>query len=180
MAEIVRRALAFPARHAVVTGGEPMVARGVHDLCAGLREAGFHITIETAATVGPGGIACDLASLSPKLANSPPQPGEIDEAWRVRHERDRWRPEIVREWAGRYPFQLKFVCEGIADLEEIGGLLRALGDRVRPADVLLMPQGTDPGTLAGRERELVDLCLRRGYRYCPRLHIGLFGNRRGT
>jgi len=177
---VLARVREYPARHAVITGGEPMVARGIHALCAGLRAMGMHITIETAGTVAPDGIACDLASLSPKLANSTPLPGEIGEAWRERHERDRWRPEIVREWVEAGPFQLKFVVEGAADLEELEGLVAVLGDRVRPSDVFLMPQGTDLPTLAGRERELVDLCLRRGYRYCPRLHIALFGNRRGT
>src|SRR5512133_3774708 len=41
----------FPARHAVVTGGEPMIARGVADLTQALHKAGLHITIETAGTV---------------------------------------------------------------------------------------------------------------------------------
>ena len=36
--------------------------------------------------------------------------------------------------------------------------------------------------IAIRERDetLIDLCLRRGYRYCNRLHIEIFGNKRGT
>src|SRR6185312_1651951 len=60
------------ARHVVLTGGEPMIAPGIRDLAAALKELGYHLTIETAATVGPEGIACDLASLSPKLLNSAP------------------------------------------------------------------------------------------------------------
>ena len=64
-----------PAAHVVLTGGEPMVARGIHELAASLRRLGKHITIETAGTVAPGGIACDLASISPKLAYSTPAPG---------------------------------------------------------------------------------------------------------
>src|SRR5882724_8899363 len=69
---IVERVTAFPAAHVVLTGGEPMVARGIHDLARQFRAAGKHITIETAGTVAPEGIACDLASLSPKLRNSTP------------------------------------------------------------------------------------------------------------
>jgi 7-carboxy-7-deazaguanine synthase len=49
-----------------------MVARGIHSLAEQLRALGKHITIETAGTIPPAGIACDLASISPKLANSTP------------------------------------------------------------------------------------------------------------
>src|ERR1700756_1771162 len=49
--EIVDRVKSFSARHAVITGGEPMIARGVEELCRRLREAEMHITIETAGTV---------------------------------------------------------------------------------------------------------------------------------
>src|SRR5262245_33169841 len=61
----------YPARHAVVTGGEPLLAAGVEELCARLRQAGYHVTVETAA-VAFKPLACDLASLSPKLSNSVP------------------------------------------------------------------------------------------------------------
>ena len=178
--EVAARVLAHRLPHVVVTGGEPMVARGIHDLCAQLRDAGLHITIETAGTVAPGGIACDLASISPKLANSTPHKGEIEEGWTKRHERDRLQPAVIRDWLGHCPFQLKFVIETATDLGEVDALLAELGGAVAPADVLLMPQGIDPTTLASREPALAALCMKRGNRYCPRLQIGLYGNRRGT
>ena len=54
---------AYPAtRHVVLTGGEPMIARDLAELAAGIRATGRHVTIETAATIPPAGIACDLAS----------------------------------------------------------------------------------------------------------------------
>src|SRR4051812_26903059 len=49
--EIVRQVLGYGAKHVVVTGGEPMIMPDVTELCASLRAAGQHITIETAATV---------------------------------------------------------------------------------------------------------------------------------
>src|SRR5262249_44631393 len=60
-----------PARHVVVTGGEPMIAPEIVALTQRLRDAGLHITIETAGTVFRP-VACDLMSISPKLANSTP------------------------------------------------------------------------------------------------------------
>jgi 7-carboxy-7-deazaguanine synthase len=177
---IVEQVKSYPAQHCVLTGGEPMVAKDIAVLAARLRDAGKHITIETAGTIAPSGIACDLASISPKLANSTPAAGEVTEGWRQRHEGTRRQPMVLREWIEAYPFQLKFVLESADDLSEMEALLQEIGRPIPPAKVLVMPQGTDVRTIRGRDGSLVDLCLRRGYRYCNRLHIELFGNRRGT
>jgi UDP-N-acetylmuramate--alanine ligase len=50
---------------------------------------------------------------------------------------------------------------------------------MRPDDVLLMPEGVTVPAAATRQW-LVAACVRRGYRYCARLHIDLFGHTRGT
>jgi 7-carboxy-7-deazaguanine synthase len=178
--EVVEKVCTFPAAHVVLTGGEPMVAKGIHDLAKQFRDAGKHITIETAGTVAPDGIACDLASLSPKLRNSTPLEGEIGEGWRERHEKLRLQPQVLREWIERHPFQLKFVVEQSSDVEEIEALLGAIGAAIPPHKVQLMPQGIDLHTIRGRDESLIELCKQRGYRYCNRLHIELFGDTRGT
>lgn len=178
--EIFQQVTAFPAAHVVLTGGEPMVAKGIRELAQRFRDAGKHITIETAGTIAPEGIACDLASLSPKLSNSTPLEGEIAEGWRERHEKLRLQPKVLREWIEHHSFQLKFVVEQSSDVEQIEALLAEVGLPIPPHKVQLMPQGTDLHTIRGRDESLVDLCKRRGYRYCNRLHIELFGNRRGT
>ncbi len=175
---ILQRVARFPARHVVLTGGEPMVAKGIHMLARRLHDCGFHITIETAGTIAPEGIACDLASLSPKLANS--TPGELGQAWRDRHEQLRLQPAILRQWLDYCPFQLKFVVEDESNLPEIQRLLESIGTLIPASRVLLMPQGIDPETLQARQNSLVELCKSHGYRYCTRLHIALFGNTKGT
>ena len=43
-----------------------------------------------------------------------------------------------------------------------------------------MPEGTTPEALASKTTFVVESCKRLGYRYCPRVHIDLFGNSRGT
>ena len=176
---IVAKVLRHPARHVVLTGGEPMVAKGIHALAEKLRAAGRHITIETAGTIAPDGIACDLASLSPKLANSTPIEG-IEPAWRKKHERLRLQPEVIRQWLGGYEFQMKFVVRDERDLPEIETLLREVASPIPPDRILFMPEGITVETLRQRQGLIVELCKRKGYRYCPRLHIELFGNKRGT
>ena len=179
--EILRRIADWPSRHVVLTGGEPMIARGIVDLAEALRSLGKHITIETAGTVPPDGIACDLASLSPKLHHSTPREGEIEPGWITRHERLRIQPEVLRAWLDACPdYQLKFVVASEGDLEEVRSLMTSLDRRV-PADrILLMPEGRSEAELQERSAWLVEVCKTGGYRYCQRLHIALFGNRRGT
>ena len=177
---IVAEVQKHPASHVVLTGGEPMVARGIHDLAARLRALGKHITIETAGTIAPGGIACDLASISPKLSNSSPVAGSIEPVWIERHEKSRLRPDILREWLSSYPFQLKFVVSSESDLAEIESVVASTGLEIPPSKILLMPEGIDSVSLDARRTMLVDFCLRKGHRLCDRLHIRLFGNTRGT
>lgn len=178
---ILREVEKHPARHVVLTGGEPMIARNIRDLAAGLRSAGYHITIETAGTVAPAGIACDLASISPKFGNSTPVPGSIAPAWIHKHESTRHNPEVLREWIREYPaFQIKLVVTDEQDASEaLAALRRGIPD-IPKWKIHLMPEGTDPGTLAARETWLIDFCKQNGYRYCQRLHIRLFGNTKGT
>lgn len=137
--EILERVLRFRCTHAVLTGGEPLVARGIHALARGLAQSGMHVTIETAGTVAPAGICCDLVSLSPKLANSTPAAALAGAAWVARHEQTRLRPACLREWLDAYPYQLKFVVSGASDLDEIQQVLAAVERRVPAAHVWLMP-----------------------------------------
>ena len=178
--QIIEGVKKFPASHCVLTGGEPMLARDIRELAAALRSQGLHLTIETAGTIAPGGIACDLASLSPKLSNSTPAPGAIDPAWIGRHERARMRTAILREWIEGGLFQLKFVISSLDDLPEIEATVASIGVPIPPWCVLLMPEGTDAAVLKSRQSDVLAICRERGYRYCDRLHIHLFGNTKGT
>ena len=175
---ILQKVLEWNCRHIVLTGGEPMIAPEFSTLTAELRKAGKHITIETAATVPPAGIECDLASLSPKLSNSTP-PTERDPAWSKKHEETRLRPDVISDWIRNYEFQLKFVVSSEQDLKEIKHLLSRLPP-VPLHRILLMPEGIDAQTLLTRSPWLVEICKCEEFRFCPRLHIELFGHTRGT
>ena len=176
--EILKKISEWNCNHIVLTGGEPMIAPDLPELANALKKQKKHITIETAGTIPPNGIPCDLASISPKLSNSTPPP-ERDPAWAKKHEATRLQPEVISEWIRKYPFQLKFVVSSENDLAEIKSLLLKL-PKISADLVLLMPEGVDTQTLASRSPWLVDICKREGFRFCPRLHIDLFGHKRGT
>lgn len=155
-----------------------MLAKGIHDLAKRLLDGGRHVTIETAATIPPGGISCTLASLSPKLKNSTPGM-DISDAVRRRHEARRLKPDVIRDWIDHYDYQLKFVvCSG-SDIVEVIDLLDALDRGIAPEKVLLMPEGVDTAALSNVTDHVIAACKEHGFRYCDRLHIRLYGNTRG-
>ena len=172
LGQIVDEVRAHPARHVVVTGGEPMIAPEIVPLTGRLRALGLHITIETAGTVFQP-VACDLMSISPKLSNSTPS-----DRWAGQHNRLRIQPEVLLELMGRYPYQLKFVIEKPDDLDEVRALIRLLD--ADPRLVILMPEGTDRDRLRERAVWLAEICKQEGFRFSPRLHVDLYGNRRGV
>jgi 7-carboxy-7-deazaguanine synthase len=176
VADVLARLDAFGTRHVVVTGGEPLVAPGIVELCAALRGRGYHITVETAAVVFKP-VACDLASLSPKLSSSVPHE-RAGGRFALAHDALRWQPEVVRAFMDHCDYQLKFVLDRPDDLGEVLGMLEQLPG-VQPGKVLLMPQGITRAELAQRGLWVVELCKQHGFRYCPRLHVELYGNERG-
>jgi len=170
--EILAKVLEFGARHAVVTGGEPMIAKGVAELTQVLHGEGRHITIETAGTVFAP-LQCDLMSISPKLSNSTPE-GD----WARQHDKLRIQVDVLKRLMDLCDYQLKFVVSRPEDLAEIHGIVAATNaDRAR---VILMPEGTDPGRLREKAVWIAELCKSEGFRYGPRLHVDIWGDRRGV
>ena len=178
--ELVERVCSYPARHVVITGGEPMIAKDIKEFVDLLKQSGKHITIETAGTIAPNGIQCDLASISPKLSDSTPEKGEISEEWIERHDSTRIDYNILNEWIDSYEFQLKFVVSRREEINEVKCIIDKIESDILPEKVLLMPEGTDSETIHSRYDMLVDLCKENGFRMCNRLHLNLFGNTRGT
>ena len=168
----------------VLTGGEPMLAPALPALVRALRDLNLFVTIETAGTVDVATDA-DLLSISPKLASSTPRHDarDPDGTWAKRHDAARLNLDalgtlMTRAQQMQRDVQLKFVFCGPADVMEIETLLAQLPP-MPAADVLLMPEGTS-APAASTKQQLLEVCMAKGWRYCTRLHVDLFGNRRGT
>ena len=77
-----------------------------------------------------------------------------------------------------YDYQLKFVVSSPADLHEIRAILAEThADRSR---VLLMPEGRTPAITQERALWIADICKAEGFRFSPRLHVDLWGDKRGV
>jgi 7-carboxy-7-deazaguanine synthase len=162
--------------YVVVTGGEPMIDPEIVALTEKLKQIEHHITIETSGTVMKP-VVCDLMSISPKLANSTPVERE-NGRWAAQHERTRFQPDVLKELIAKYEYQLKFVVETTDDIGEVREIVEHIGaNRER---VLLMPEGTRLDILQDRSRWLVEVCKNLNYRFCPRLHVAIWGDKRGV
>ena len=174
---LVKEAAEAAVDHVVFTGGEPLLPTAAESLCRAMMDSGFHLTIETAGTIDKP-IACDLLSLSPKLASSAPD-GKLHPGWRQRHESRRLPLETMRRLIdAAVDSQLKFVVAEAAQIDEIVSIVDALD--VASDDVFLMPQGTTNLEMDAAAQWLVPLCESSGYQFCDRMQIRWFGNRRGT
>lgn len=167
----------YPTRHVVLTGGEPLLAPDIEELALQLKWRGAHITVETAGTVFKP-LAADLISLSPKLANSTPW-RKSQGKFAVMHEKRRLNLPVLQKFIDSYDYQIKFVVDKSPDIDEVRGVIAQL-QHVEASRVMLMAQGVKQVELMRKAKWIVECCQRYGFSYTPRLHIELFGNRRGT
>jgi 7-carboxy-7-deazaguanine synthase len=175
--EIFQSIESYSFSHVVITGGEPFLAHQIEEFSARLKKAGAHVTIETAATIFKP-VTCDLISMSPKLSNSTPwqkQKGKFA----AMHEQHRLNFAVIQRFIDGYDYQLKFVIDREQDFLEVRQILDELTN-LDISRVLMMAQARSRRELRHKSRWIVDLCKKYGYGYSPRLHIELYGNRRGT
>ena len=172
--QLKEKVLPFPTRHLVVTGGEPLVVDGLAELIQSFAESRMHITIETSGIKYIPGLACDLMSISPKLSNSTPaDPDTADE-----HEKQRLDISALNELIDNYEYQLKFVVDTAADLNEIACCIEQLKN-VDPYKVYLMPQATTRQELIEKSQMLAKFCMQTGFALSQRLQIMLWENEKG-
>ncbi|MDR3233765.1 MAG: 7-carboxy-7-deazaguanine synthase QueE [Planctomycetaceae bacterium] len=173
--EIVGRVMLLDMHHVVITGGEPMVAEGIVELTQSLKEFDYQITIETSG-IRYQPVLCDLISISPKLKNASPTDNEPA---LQQHNKNRSNFDTVQQLILRYNYQLKFVVDTPDDLQDIGEYLSQFHGVV-PERVLLMPQAVDAASMAKKGEWIQPYCDANGYRYCPRMQLVWYGNKRRT
>ncbi|WP_227130607.1 7-carboxy-7-deazaguanine synthase QueE [Halorubellus salinus] len=180
--DVLAEVESFDANHVVLTGGEPLVHDASERLLERLADRGYHTTVETNGTIAPDA-PMDLASISPKLANSVPtakRDPKGDGEWAERHDDRRVDLDALCALVESYDSQLKFVVSEAEDVAEVNALVERVRDAttatVSDADVLLMPEGATRDRLAETRERVADLALEHGYRYTPRLHVDLWND----
>lgn len=154
----------------VLSGGEPLMhgrkLRALTDLLPGVE---WHA--ETNGTILPPpwwGDVVAHTSVSPKVITADPL-------------KKRLKPAALAAWAeharaGRACF--KFVAQTVEDVAAIAELAH---DYDVPGDaVWVMPEGTATEELLARHADLVDSILEHGFNMSTRLHVLVWGDRRGV
>lgn len=171
--EDVQRAIGeFPCLNVIFTGGEPLlqsVALGKLMDSLKLANLDYQFDFETNGTRLPDTKLESFEpryNVSPKLANSglPPE--------------QRLNLEVLQWFAACPRATFKFVCQHEEDLAEVRELVARSG--IQRERVFLMPEATSRELLAERREWLIGQCLAHGFCYSDRLHVAIWGARRGV
>jgi 7-carboxy-7-deazaguanine synthase len=171
-AEAARSILAYGCPRVVITGGEPLLQEKelletARIMLAEMPDCIFEV--ETNGTRIPSpefGEIVHQFNVSPKLSNAG-MPENL-----------RLVPEALTHFAASPKAWFKFVVATPSDLAEIQ-TLRSRFD-IPPQRILLMPEGRTAAELDLSAPQLAELCRDLGYRFCDRLHIRLWGDKRGV
>lgn len=152
----------------IVSGGEPLLQQaGLVPLLRMCAEQGWRVEMETAGTVPPAASISECVTqfnVSPKLTNS----GNSAAA--------RLRDDAILQLKSSGKAVWKFVVVGVDDLAEVEQLVA----RFDLTPVYIMPEGTQGDVVSERARSLADEVLARNWHLTIRLHLLLWGNRRGV
>jgi len=167
--EILSEIKKYPAKHVVITGGEPLIfQKHLLPLVKLLRMEKYYVEIETNGTIKPLEELVryvDNFSVSPKLNNS-----------KVSHN-VRIKANVLEFFSNLDNAFFKFVICDKNDIIELESLIRQFN--INKEKVILMPEGTEIETLKDRSLWITEYCKKNSYRFSPRLHILIYGNKRG-
>lgn len=164
-------------KHIVITGGEPTLQKDLFEVVDFFSYKGYHITIETNGTkfIDFGHYSV-LLSISPKLKSSYNQTDEFN---KILHEDNNvFIENIIKYRRSNSNIQLKFVYNTSDDIIEIRDILYRTN--IDSDNVYLMPQGITVEQFKEKSRECFEYCKLYGWNYSPRLHIDVYGNKRGV
>lgn len=170
--ETAARAGALASEGFVITGGEPFMQRGaLPALIDALKAASPNVAIEfeTNGSIAPPQALIDRTDLfvvSPKLAHSG---NDADIAL---------KSDALSAFAVLPRAVFKFVTRTPDDVDAAAAIARSHG--INPSRVYIMPEGTDVETLTARAEALIPAIDAHNFRLAQRLHIKMFGQKRGV
>jgi organic radical activating enzyme len=156
----------------VITGGEPLLQENdflemITHMRAHQSDCVFEVETNGTRTPSPAfAQAVDQFNVSPKLSNSGVKPSL------------RIVPDTLQFFANSPKAWFKFVISNKADLDEVLTLQKEFS--IPASRILLMPEGRTSADLDQSAPAIAELCRTHGFRFCDRLHIRLWGDKRGV
>lgn len=159
----------FDCKRVVITGGEPLLQQSaIAEVCELLGE-GYIVEIETNGTITPSeelDKMVGLYNVSPKLSSSRNNPNRAI------------KPEVLSWFAQTSRTAFKFVISNPTDLYEVLGLMEQIN--INPSQVYLMPEGRTADAIYQGGQALADICKEIGTNFTTRLHVLLWGAKKGV
>lgn len=157
---IIKKIKKYPCKHLVITGGEPLIQQNtLKELLQKLKPEYF-VEMETSGSLQSMiHEYIDQYNCSPKLSNSK-------------------NKRLVLEKFPAEKTYYKFVVDSQKDLKEIKALIKK--HDLDCEKIILMPQGINKSELAKKSQWLAEICKKENLRFTPRLHIDLWGYKRGV
>lgn len=156
----------------IITGGEPMIQhKELVNLLSFFKNASdnYNIEIETNGTLHPNSALDHLINqynVSVKLSNS-----KVEEKHRI-------NPTALNFFSKSKKANFKFVVDNPKDLEEILKLKQDYN--IDAKKIFLMPQGINAKSLLEKQQWLIEICKDYQFNYTDRLHIHIYGSKRGV
>jgi len=168
---VAEKVLSFNCNRVILTGGEPLLQDTAWQEFMSIllaSNSACYFETETNGTLAPSVEFDQLVSqynVSPKLENS------------GNDQKKRRRADALEFFAQSSKAWFKFVIASENDLTEVEEIISQ--HRLPKDRILLMPEGCNETTLQQRRLWLADLCREKNYRFSDRLHIQLWGSKRG-
>lgn len=192
-------------RDVVITGGEPLMYKdGLQEFLTKIfkLKSDWMITIETNGTYPPlnptnRDFKVDLYSVSPKLSTSVDTDCKVlsfDEVKKHNDLRLNYKSLFQIAMYSK-DYQFKFVYSNAGCETEILNIYKEMSKFVEPGDdceteiwmrrhpmknTQLMPEGITNEQLDKNRKDIVNVCIRNGWRFTDREHIVIWGDKRGV
>lgn len=161
-----------PCKNIILTGGEPLLQQpALAALMRALRAraTGYFFETETNGTMVPSAefdADIDQYNVSPKLENS-------NNSRKLRE-----KPAAYHFFAQSPKANFKFVVAEPQDLAEVLELIERY--QIPAEKVYLMPEASTAPVLQQKRQWVVDICKTHGFRYSDRLHVQIWGGKKGV
>lgn len=168
--EVIAQISQYRCKRVIITGGEPLLQQKELTLLAQkLKVLSYYIEMETNGTLIPTQELYNLIdqfNVSPKLSNS-------NNELKLRN-----KERSLASFSASDKAYFKFVITAESDLDEVVHLSDKF--EIDPSKVFLMPEGTTGKSLSHKRHWLIEKCKEHGYNYSDRLHVQVYGNKKGV
>jgi len=166
--EIIDEYIKYKANGIAITGGEPFLQQD--NLLNLINTLDVNYTaIETNGTITP---KIEFKSYGLKLNVSPKLENSGNKLI------DRFKPDVLNHLNTNYNCIFKFVVQNQFDLPEIKTLIEKCS--IPKYKVYLMAEGKTKTEQEANQLNIIDMCLKEGFNFSPRLHILVWDSKRGV